>query len=559
MRGIWVPVSRPSAPGLAGIFLACTIALSTLIACDRLETNVRSGNRAGVLHIGNGSEPQSLDPHVISGLVEWNIVGALFEGLVTRNPWTLELEPGVAEHWQWDEDRLGIAFHLNSNARWSNGDPVTAQDFVWSWQRSLNPALGNQTAFNLFSIKNARAYHVGEINDPEAVGVKAVNDRILKVTLEKPNPYLLENLAHFSAVPVHRPTIEAYGNPTNRFTRWTRVGNMVNNGPFNLADWQLHRRIVLERSPTYWNAGNISLNAIVFYPVENEITEEKMFRAGQLHATSRVPHSKIRMYKSYADTPYQEAPMLAIYYYLLNTTRPPLDDIRVRLALALSIDRQRLVSTILQNAEAPSYTLTPPGMPNYEPPGILKHDEQRARMLLADAGYPDGRGWPGLELLYNTSENHRKVAVAVQQMWKHNLGIEVTLKNQEWKVYLDSMDVMDFEVARAGWVGTVDPASILRTFTSNSHVNRAGFSDPEFDEIIEERYPRAPDQAGQQSLLRRAETILMSYLPAIPVYTPTTKHLVQPGVGGIPPNAMDIYNFRYVKLDPDAEVWQPPE
>jgi oligopeptide transport system substrate-binding protein len=549
----------PSRLTLAALLSVCTLALSTLASCDLGESNVSAGNRASVLHVGNGSEPQSLDPHVISGLVEWNIVGALFEGLVTRNPWTLELEPGVAEHWQWSADRLAVRFHLNRRAKWSNGDPVTAHDFVWSWQRSLSPALGNQTAFNLFSLKNARAYHVGDVDDPDAVGVRALDAHTLEVTLEKPNPYLLENLAHFSAIPVHRATIEAHGNPTDRFTRWTRVGNMVNNGPFGLAEWKLHRRIVLERSESYWNANRIDLNAIVFYPVENEITEEKMFRAGQLHATSRVPNGKIRMYRGYANTPYREAPMLGAYYYLLNTTRPPLDDIRVREALALSIDRRRLVSTILQDAEVPSYTLTPKAMPTYDPPTILRHDEQRARILLAEAGYPSGKGWPGLELLYNTSENHRKVAVAIQQMWKDGLGIEVTLKNQEWKVYLDSMDVMDFEVARAGWIGNIDPASILSTFTSDSHVNRAGFSDPEFDEIIRERYPRAPDRAGQQSLLRQAETILMSYLPAIPLYTPTTKHLVQPGVKGMPANAMDIYNFRYVSLDPDAGVWRRPE
>ncbi len=357
----------------AGTILGILIAVA-LPACSRGESNVEAGNRDGILHYGNGAEPQSLDPHVISGSPEVTITSTLFEGLVTTNPYSLEIEPGVAQRWEFSDDRRVITFYLNPRARWSNGDPVTAEDFVWSFERALTPALGNPLAYTLFPIVNAQEYADGTITDPDAIGVKALDERTFEVTLNNPTPYFLSILAGYTAFPVHRPTLEAHGRVTDRFTPWTRPGNMVNNGPFTLQEWKMNRRLTVVKSETYWDAENVKLNAVVFHPTENEISEERMFRVGQLHYTDRVPLNKIPTYRTMKNSPYRQAPLLGSYYLLFNILQPPGNDARVRQALAQAIDRDTLVATILQGSESPGVALTPPGIPGYQPPDIIEYD-----------------------------------------------------------------------------------------------------------------------------------------------------------------------------------------
>ncbi|HAN68629.1 MAG TPA: peptide ABC transporter substrate-binding protein, partial [Halieaceae bacterium] len=261
--------------------------------CSAGESNVAQGNREGILHFGNGSEPQGLDPHVVTGVPESKIIDALFEGLTRKNPWTLEPEPGAAASWEFSEDRRVITFHMQPEGRWSNGDPVTAHDFVWSWRRALDPAMGNLYAYMLYPVENAEAYATGKIDDPALVGVRALDDMTLEVTLNAPTPYFLQLMDHYSSYAVHRETVERFGRATDRFTRWTRVGNIVTNGPFQLQKWELNRRIVVDRNPHYWDNGAVHLNGIVFYPTENIVSEERMFRVHQLHYTADVPLNKI--------------------------------------------------------------------------------------------------------------------------------------------------------------------------------------------------------------------------------------------------------------------------
>jgi oligopeptide transport system substrate-binding protein len=551
-----MPGARPSLWSCAGT-LGALLLTTLLVACGQGESNVAAGNRDAVLHFGNGTEPQTIDPHVMSGSPEVNIARALYEGLVTRNPLTLEMDPGVAERWEISGDGLVMTFHLNPAARWSNGDPVTAEDFVWSLRRSLHPDMGNQLAYTLYPISGARAFATGEVDDPAALGVRALDERTLQITLEHPDPFFLGTLGTYPAYPVHRATIEAHGRATDRFTAWTRVENFVGNGPFTLAEWKMNRRLVVTRSETYWDAGNVALNAVVFHPIDNQVSEEKMFRVGQLHHSYQVPLSKIPGYLALPDSPYRQAPMQGTYYLMFNTLRPPMDDPRVRQALALAIDRDKLVAAVLRDTEQPATALVPPGTPGYTSPDLLRHDPEQARNLLAAAGYPDGRGWPGLEYLFNTSENHRKIAVAIQQMWKEELGIEVSLANQEWKVYLDTVNERNFTLARMGWIASnLDPASFLDTFTSESGINRTGFSHPRYDEIMLRLAPATAEPEKRLALMHEAETLLMEALPIVPLYTYNSKHLVQPGVKGAQPNVLDIQNFKYIRLDPHAEVWK---
>ena len=541
----------------ASRFLLSVITTLSLIACGSGESNVVQGNREGILHVGNGTEPQGLDPHVVTGIPESNIVKALFEGLAVKNPQTLESEPGVAQRWDISDDGLTITFHLNPEARWSNGDPMTAEDYVWSWQRALSPAMGNQYAYMLYPLVNAEAFATGKLDDFSEVGVKALDPHTLQVTLNAPTPYFIQLMDHYSTFAVHRPTIEKFGKATERFTPWTRVDNIVGNGPFRLKEWKLNRRIIVEKSDTYWDSDNVALNGIEFYPVENIASEERMFRVGQLHYTNSIPLDKIPVYRAMADSPYVNAPYLGTYYYLLNTNEPPLDDVRVRQALSLAVDRQLLNDSVLHGTNVPAWGITPPGTLGYQPPKVFEYDVARARQLLAEAGYPDGEGWPGLELIYNTSESHLKVAVALQQMWKDALNIDVTLANQEWKVYLDSVDQMDFQMARRGWIGDyVDPNNFLDLFLCNGGNNNTGFCDPVYDEMITQQAPRAKTREERYAIFQAAETRLMEQMPLIPIYTYTSNHLIHPSVQGMPSNLMDYVNYKYVELDGDTQAAQ---
>jgi oligopeptide transport system substrate-binding protein len=526
------------------------LGLALLIASCGGESNVERGNREGILHFGNASEPQGLDPHVVTGVPENRLIRALFEGLAVKNPYTLESEPGVAERWDISEDGRTVTFYINPRARWSNGDPITAHDYVWSWWRALHPMMGNLYAYMLYPVKNAEAFATGEIDDFEQVGVKALDDQTLKVTLNDPTPYFIQLMDHYSTFALHRPTIEKHGKATDRFTRWTRPENIVGNGAFRLKEWKLNRRITVEKSDTYWDRDNVQLNGVVFYPTENTVTEERMFRAGQLHYTYEVPMNKVPAYRTMPDSAYVQAPYLGTYYYQLNTTRPPLNDVRVRRALSMAIDREQLISTVLEGTFVAAYSITPPGTMGYQPPVLFGHDVAKARQLLAEAGYPDGQGWPGIELMYNTSENHRKIAVALQQMWMEALNIEVTLSNQEWKVYLDSVTQMDFDIARRGWIGDyVDANNFLDLFLSAGGNNNTGFADERYDDILLHLAPGADSREERFALFREAETILLEQMPFIPVYTYTSKHLVHPSVKGLPPNLMDSINLKYVQLD----------
>jgi oligopeptide transport system substrate-binding protein len=538
------------------LFLSFCVIAGTLTACGSSESNVESGNRDGILHYGNGAEPQGLDPHVVTGVPENHIVRALFEGLAVKNPKTLEPEPGVAERWDISEDATVYTFHLNPNARWSNGETMTASDYVWSWNRALHPDTGSLYAYMLYPIVNSEAYSKREITDFTEVGVKALDDHTLQVTLNAPTPYFLQLMDHYSTFAVHPETLLKHGKMTDRFTPWTRVGNIVSNGPFTLEEWSLNRRIIIKKNEHYWDRDNVALNGVYFYPTENVISEERMFRAEQLHYTAVVPLDKIPDYRQRPDSPYVQAAYLGTYYYLVNTDRPPVDNVLVRRALSYALDRDTLTRTVLQDTAIPAYSITPPDTLGYNPPQLFDYDPAKARELLAEAGYPNGQGWPGLEIIYNTQEAHRKIAVAVQQMWKRELNIDVTISNQEWKVYLNSVSQREFQVARRGWIGDyVDANNFLDLFITDGGNNNTGYASEEFDDIILDLAPKAQTRDERYGLFYKAETMMMNEMPIIPIYTYTSKHLIHPSVEGIYPNLMDSLNLKYVKLHPGRSLY----
>lgn len=533
---------------------ASAMLLFILVSCSERQNNVTAGNQSGTLHWGNGTEPQSLDPHIATGVPEHHIISALMEGLVFKDKETLEPRPGVAKSWDISEDGRIYTFYLRENARWSNGDPHNAHDYVWSWWRALQPALGNLYAYMYFPIENARAYYEGEINDFAQVGVKALDDFTLEVRLANPTPYFLQLLDHYSTFPVHRATVEKFGTADQRGTRWTYEGNIVGNGAFQLKEWKINRRITVERNPYYWNAENVGLNQVVFYPTENVTTEERMFRAGQLHY-SGIPSDKIAVYKAAEDPALRIQPYLGTYFYRLNVETPHLQNKLVRQALGMTLDRELLISQITKGGQIPAYSITPPGTMGYYPESQLQFDPETAKQLLAEAGYPNGKGFPTTEILYNTSEGHRKIAVAIQQMWKEHLNIDVTLLNQEWKVYLDTVSGKNYQIARAGWIGDyVDPNNFLDMFICGGGNNRTNWCNNEYDRLILEDAPKAKSHNARLAIFKQAESMLMEAMPVIPIYIYTSNNLVHPSVKNFTNNILNQANYREIYLQPESAL-----
>ena len=527
----------------------------TLSACGGGEKNVVSGNATGYLHYGNGAEPQGIDPHLVTGVPESHIVRALFEGLAVKNPITLEPEPGVAERWEISPDGTVYTFFINPQAKWSNGEPVTASDYVWSWERALHPETGSLYAYMLFPVVNAEKFASGAIDDFAEVGIKSLDAKTLRISLNAPTPYFLQLMDHYSTFAVHPETVLKFGGMSDRFTLWTRPENIVSNGAFTLKEWSLNRQIKVEKNPHYWDKSSVALEGVYFYPTENVVSEERMFRSEQLHVTQGIPLGKIPNYRAVQNSPYVQAPYLGTYYYLINTKKPPVDDVRVRRALSYAIDRDTLTRTVLRDTAIPAYSITPPDTLGYNPPKLFSFDPEQARALLAEAGYPDGQGWPGLEITYNTNEDHRKIAVAVQQMWKDELGIDVSITNQEWKVYLNTVSQGEFQVARRGWIGDyVDANNFLDLFLANGGNNNTGYANAEFDDIILNQAPKAASREERYQLFFQAETMMMQEMPIIPFYTYTSKRLIHPSVNGIYPNLMDSLNLKYVRLDPNQRL-----
>ncbi len=540
------------------LFVSLIAVISSLSACGGGENNVTSGNRDKILHWGNGDEPQELDPHIVTGVPGHHIMIALMEGLVLKDPSTLTPIPGIAEHWTISEDGTTYTFSIRKTARWSNGDPITAEDFVWSWQRALMPALGNLYAYMYFPIVNAEAFSRGELTDFSKVGVKALDRSTLEVKLKNPTPYFLQLLDHYSMFPVHRATIEKFGAADDRGTLWTRAGNFVGSGPFTLKQWDLNKVIIVEKNPLYWDADTVKLNAVYFYPTQNQVTEERMFRAGQLHYTADVPISKIALYQREKPDQIHISPYLGTYFYRFNTQVEHLKDVRVRRALSMAVDRESLVTNVTKAGQLPATVITPPDTMGYTATSDLHYNPQRAQELLAAAGYPNGEGFPSTEILYNTHEAHRKIAVAIQQMWKKELNINVTLHNQDWKVYLDSESNGNYQISRASWIGDyVDPNSFLDMWLKGGGNNRTGWYNDEYDDLVLNIAPQAATQEQRYAAFKRAEKILIDDMPIIPIYTYVSKHLIHPSVKGLPSNLMDYPSYKHVDLIEPVTPNQP--
>ncbi len=477
-------------------------------------------------------EPASLDPIKVVGLPEAQVVRDLFEGLVNEDA-KGQLIPGVATDWQTQDNRTFI-FHLRHDARWSNGDPVTAHDFVYSWRRLVDPK--NLSSFAWFA-DLAGLEHAGDIVagklSPDQLGVSATDDYTLRVQLSKPVPYFVSLTANFSLFPVHRATVEKYGND------WTAVGNLVGNGAFTLRQRVVNEKMVLTPNQHYWDHQHTVLTQVTFIPINKETASLNRYLANDIDITESFP--KTMYQKLLKDIPGQvyTPDQLGTYYYAFNTRRAPLDDVRVRKALSYAIDRKIIAEKVVGTGEKPAWHLTPDVTAGFQPAvsDLQRHTQDeldnQARILMKAAGYGPDRPL-NLSLLYNTSESHEKIAIAVASMWKKKLGVNVKLSNQEWKSYIDSRNSGNFDVVRASWVGDYnEPSTFLSLLTSTHSGNIAKFSDPQYDKLLQQ----ASLQTNPRLLsadYNKAEQILADQAPIAPIYQYTNGRLIKPWVQGYP-------------------------
>jgi oligopeptide transport system substrate-binding protein len=525
------------------------VLVSVLLLAGCSRSGAPAAAAAKILAYGNGAEPEDLDPHIVTGVSENNIITALFEGLVNYHPSGEGISPGVAESWETAPDGLTWTFHLRSTARWSNGEPVTSRDFLRSYQRILTPTMAAKYARNLFHVVGAEDFNSGKITDFAATGFSAPDAHTLVLHLNHPVPYLLELLKHYSWFPVHLPTIEKFGPADRKGNAWTRAGNLVGNGPFQLESWLPNQKITVTRSPTYWNAPAVKLDGIAFYAIDSIDAEERMFRGGQLDVTSTIPTSKIDEYRSKSPGLMRIDPYYGTYFYRLNTTRPPLNDARVRRALALSFDREAIIKTILRAGQTAAYNITP-AYAGFTPDTELKSDLIEARRLLAEAGFPEGKGMRPIELLYNTSEGHKQIAEAIQQMWRTNLGIDISLRNEEWKVYLDSQHNLNFDISRAAWIGDYpNPETFLDLWITDGGNNDTGYANPAYDHLLATALATA-GAAERLAVYRQMENLIVRDVPVIPVYFYKRVFLINPRVQNWVPNILDNRGWQYIDISP---------
>ena len=481
--------------------------------------------------INNGGEVASLDPHKNEGVPESNIILNLLEGLVTTDNQG-RVVPGVAESWQNEQGKIWT-FTLRNNARWSNGEPVTAKDFVYSWQRLVDAKTGSPYASYLqyAHVENIDAILSGK-KAPDTLGVKALDDHHFQVTLSEPVPYFIALVANSSLKPVNRSAVEKWGES------WTQPSHYVGNGAYSLSDWIINEKIVLKRNPQYWNNVKTVIETATFLPVSSETSDVNRYRSGEIDMTnSALPPDLFPVLKKNLGTQVHVSPLLCTFYYEMNNKRPPFNDVRVRTAVKLTLDRDIIANKIMGQGQIPAGGFTPPfidGAHLTQPEWMGWTQTQRneqAKKLLVEAGYSAAKPL-SFALLYNTSDLNKKQAIAAASMWKKNLGANVTLENQEWKTMLDTRHQGEFDVARATWCADYnEPSTFLNAMLSNSSSNTAFYRSEKFDSLMAETLKAADDQQ-RAALYQQAEQQLDRDSAIVPVYYRVSARLIKPWIGG---------------------------
>ena len=524
-------------------FLMLMVMILTLAAGCGKSGNTRNEQ---VLRYALEAEPATLDPAVSTAIPESLVELQIFEGL-TRLDANDQPVPGVAEKWDVSPDGLTYLFHLRTNAKWSNGDPVTAQDFAFAWTRALNPETASENAYMLFPIKNGEAYNDKKLT-ADQVGIKVLDDYTLEVTLDKPTAYFLSLVSFHAFYPVNQKNITA--NPDS----WASEANtLVGNGPFKLSKWSHNGKIEFIKNDLYWDASAVKLTKMDWPISDSQITRLNMVEANQVDMIVEPPvveHDRLTR-----EGLLKVSPTLGVYYYVFNTQKAPFDNVNVRKAFAQSINREKLVTNVIKGGKKPAYSWVAPGLINpvtakdfrEEGGNYSIENADLAKKLLTEAGYPDGKGLPPITLLFNTSELHKAIAEAMQEMWKQNLGVSVTLTNQESKVFLESRSQGEFQIARASWVGDyADPMTFMDVFKDSS--NDAQYTNPVYNNLVE-LSQSTNDQTTRMQAMHDAEKLLFDDAVIIPIYYTTQPYITKPYVKGYFWSVLGLADFKNAYIE----------
>lgn len=527
--------------------LLLLLAIVVALAAGTLLLAVRTqGPRADLVWTA-GPEVETLDPAKMTALQDGRVAEALFEGLtVPRSP-DLKPVPGVAERWDISPDGLTYTFHLRKNACWSDGRPVTAEDFVYAWRRVLTPAVAASYAYMIFDyVRGAKAYYDAAAKDParadwSKVGVRTDGPYTLIVELEHPTAYFLDLVAFDTYLPVRRDNVERWG------PRWTYAPNLISNGAYRLAEWQYRSRMIWEKNPHYWNRDAVALGRIELRLFEDQNTALMAYETGAVDLTAIVPalaqEPLLEARKAGRRTDVLHAVNFGTYFYRFNCSRAPFNDPRVRRALALAVDRRMIIDRGARGGQEPATTLVPPGVAAYPRPAGVTEDVAEARRLLAEAGYPGGRGLREFAVVVNKGLGHVPIAELVQQQWRDRLGVSVRIEQVEWKFFLDKVQKIDYDVARGSWYGDyIDPNTFIDLFVTGGGNNQTGWSSARYDALVRQA-ARETDPAARLQRLADAERILLDEMPVLPLYFYTTMMLVRPGLEGVDGNLRNRIDF----------------
>ena len=523
------------------------------IACIVGNQDVIVGGESGqelsptqVFRKNNGTEPGTLDPHRAEGVPASNVLRDLFEGLVMEDPSGAYIS-GAAESWSLSEDAKTYVFKMRENGKWSNGDVVTAEDFVYGLRRSVDPATLSNYSSMLYPIKNARDIVLGK-RSSETLGVRANGPTTLIIELEEPTPYFLSLLTHSTTYATHRPSVEKFG------ARFTRPGNLVGNGAFKLEEWRVQSHIKLVRNTEYWDNKNTTLEEVYYYPIDDVNSSFKRYRAQELDFTETVLAEQLPWIRQCLPGDLKISPYFGSYYYGFNNTQPPFKNKpKLRTALSMAVDRSVITDIILGAGQIPAYSLVPSvktfkAVPANWSQWTQEQRNQEAQRLYSEAGFSKEKPLE-VEILYNTSDNHKRIALAIAAMWKQTLGVKTTLRNQEWKVFLETRRLKQgTQVYRAGWIGDYDdPYTFSQLLHSENEMNHPGYSNKEYDGLIN---LAAIKNAGEERLeiLREAERPMLEDMPIIPLYFYVSQHLIKPWVSGLEGNVMDHHYSKYVRI-----------
>jgi oligopeptide transport system substrate-binding protein len=499
-----------------------------------------------VFRKNNGSDPGTLDPHRAEGVPASNVLRDLYEGLVSEAP-NGDYIPGVAESWTISEDGKAYRFKIRDEAVWSNGDRVVAEDFVFSLRRSVDPKTLSNYSSMLYPIKNARDVVLGKA-PTNKLGVTAESEKTLLIELEEPTPYFISLLTHSTTYPVHPASVKEHG------SLFTRPENMISNGAFTLKDWRIQDYILLKRNEKYWDNPSTTLNEVYYYPLDNPDASLRRYRANELDFTDTTPSEQLPWIKKNLKGELKITPYFGSYYYGFNNSKPPFkDNPELRMALSLAVNRTIITDIVLGAGQIPAFTFVPPvkeyqGRQPEWAKLTQKEREELAKELYAEAGYSASNPL-SIEIIYNTSENHKRVALAVTSMWKKTLGVETKLRNQEWKVFLETRRLQEeTEVFRGGWIGDYDdPYTFSELLHSENEMNHSGYASEKYDSLLK---AASLKPAGKERLndLLQAEQIMLKDMPVIPLYFYVSQHLIKPWVAGLEGNVMDHHYSKYVKI-----------